>query len=138
MAATGAFRKVLARQGTEVGSLSFSPDGKTVLAGAGAKGNDTDCHVYDVASGREIVTYSGHDNIVLATAISPDGRWAATGGGDKEEIHLWDLRERQAPPWPRRPAAHDGRTGTAGLRGRVRHGWAAHCLGERISRSHAQ
>ena len=47
----------------------------TALAG-------NDCHVYDTASGREIVTYRGHDNIVLATAISPDGRWAATGGGD--------------------------------------------------------
>ena len=89
--ATGAFRKVLARQGTAVGSLSVSPDGKRLLSGAGEGSEGTHCHVYDLASGEETVTYSGHDNIVLATAISPDGRWAATGGGDNRGIHLWDL-----------------------------------------------
>ena len=65
--------------GDVVGSLSFSPDGKLLLSGAGSA--PANCHVYDIASGKEIVTYTGHDNIVLATAFSPDGRWAATGGG---------------------------------------------------------
>jgi WD40 repeat protein len=83
---TGAFRKTLARQGTAAGSLSLSPDGNTLLSGSGI-GSGNDCHVYDFASGREIVSYSGHDNIVLATAISPDGRWATTGGFHGE-IHL--------------------------------------------------
>ena len=87
---TGAFRKTLARQQTAVGSLSFSADGETLLSGTGGPGGN-ECHVYDVASGREIVTYRGHDNIVIATAISPDGRWAATGGGHNYEIALWDL-----------------------------------------------
>lgn len=89
---TGMFRKTLARQASEVGSLSFSPDGKSVLSGVGTTGADTNCHAYDVGSGRELVTYRVHDNIVLGTAISPDGRWAATGGGSDNEIHLWDLR----------------------------------------------
>jgi WD40 repeat protein len=88
---TGAFLKTLARQKTWVGSLSFSPDGETLLSGVGL-GADSDCHVYDLASGREILTYKGHDGIVLATAIGPDGRWAATGGGNNQEIHIWDLR----------------------------------------------
>ena len=96
---TGAFLKVLARQKTEVGSLSFSPDGKRLLSGVG-DGVGNDCHVYDTASGRETVTYRGHDNIVIATAISPDGRWAATGGGNNQEIHIWDLAtaERRKGP----------------------------------------
>ena len=59
-----------------------------------------DCHVYDVASGKEIATYTGHDNIVLATAFSPDGRWAATGGGDNNEIHLWDPHSGKPRPGP--------------------------------------
>ena len=65
-----------------MGCLSFSPDGKLLLSGCGQRCGNAQCHVYDTASGREIVTYRGHDNIVLATAFSPDGRWAATGGGD--------------------------------------------------------
>jgi WD40 repeat protein len=94
----GRFLRVLARQGTVVGSLSFSPDGKLLLSGV--SGAPTNCHVYDIASGREIATYTGHDNIVLATAFSPDGRWAATGGGNNEEIHLWDPHTGKPRPGP--------------------------------------
>ena len=92
---TGAFRKTLARQPTEVGSLSFSRDGSRLLSGiskTSADSNPYGAKVFDVASGREIVTYPGHDNVVIATAISPDERWAATGGGSNNEIHLWDPR----------------------------------------------
>ncbi len=48
-------------------------------------------HLFDVATGKEILRYQGHDNIVVATAISPDGLYAATAGGDNQEIHLWKL-----------------------------------------------
>ena len=65
---------------------------KTLLSGVIAPVGPFHCHVYELASGREIVTYRGHDNIVKATAISPDGRWAATAGGQNNEIHIWDLR----------------------------------------------
>ena len=37
-------------------------------------------------------TYGKHDNIVLAAAISPDGRLVATGGGNNNEIHVWDVQ----------------------------------------------
>ena len=83
----GRFLRVLARQGTMVGSLSFSPDGKLLLSGVGSA--PANCHVYGIASGKEIVTYAGHDNIVLATAFSPDGRWAATGGFNGD-VQIWD------------------------------------------------
>ncbi len=89
---TGTFLKTLARQQTAVASLSFSRDGKALLSGSGGNGLLSHCHVYNVASGREIATYKGHDNAVIATAISPDGRWAATAGGTGFPIHIWDLR----------------------------------------------
>jgi WD40 repeat protein len=108
--------KVLARQEAAVRSLGVSPDGKRLLSGAHVR-PPLLCHVYDLASGREIVTYSGHDNIVAATAICPDGRWAATGGGNAREIHLWDLKtgERRMGP--------DGQPLTLGGQGRPV--WAA-------------
>jgi WD40 repeat protein len=89
---TGAYKEILAHQKTAVGSLTFSPDGKYLLAGAGYQGRGNDCHVYDATTGELVVTYTEHDNIVLATAISPDSRWAATGGGDAQEIRIWDLK----------------------------------------------
>jgi hypothetical protein len=71
-----------------------------LLSGNGAATRPWPLHVYDIASGKEIVTYTGHDNVVIATAFSPDGRWAATGGGDNKEIHLWDPHTGKPRPGP--------------------------------------
>jgi len=90
---TGAFIEILAQQESDISSLSFSPDGKFLLSGAGGLGSSNiKCFVFEVSSGDIHLEYDKHDNIVLATAISPDGRWAATGGGDNKEIHIWDLK----------------------------------------------
>jgi len=86
---TGRFIKTLANQGTQVGSLSFSPDGRYLVSGVSSA--PTHCHVWSIPDGQEIVTYRDHDNIVLATAVSPDGQWVATGGGNNQEIHRWSL-----------------------------------------------
>lgn len=88
---TGRFEKVLTRNVTQVWALTFSPDGKQLLSGVGDLSPDRDSHVYDVATGSELVRYSNHDNIVVATGISPDGKLAVTGGGNRNEIHVWEL-----------------------------------------------
>src|SRR5262249_2325967 len=49
-------------------------------------------HVWDVATGKEIATYRKHDNSVIAGAVSPDGRLAATAGGNQSQIHVWSLQ----------------------------------------------
>ncbi len=90
---TGRFIKTLANQGTQVGSLSFSPDGGYLVSGVSMQRGHFYCHVWSYPSGKKIVTYKEHDNIVLATAVSPDGRWVATGGGSNQEIHVWNLRD---------------------------------------------
>jgi WD40 repeat protein len=87
----GSFLRVLAQQKIGAGSLSFSLNGKLLVSTCGFG----DCsgalgYVYDVASGQQVASYSGHDNAVFASAFSPDGRWVATGGGANNEIHLWD------------------------------------------------
>jgi len=88
---TGQFIKTLANQGTQIGSLSFSPDGSYLVSGVSSV--PTNCHLWSYPSGKEIVTYKQHDNIVLATAISADGRWVATGGGNDRAIHILNLRD---------------------------------------------
>jgi WD40 repeat protein len=78
--------------------LAFSRDGKhlAVCAGRGAK-------VWDVATSRKLWTISGHPALTTRVALSPDGRWLATGSdsalnwaiqpGTKQStvIKLWDL-----------------------------------------------
>jgi WD40 repeat protein len=126
---TGNFRKTLARQPTEPGSLSFTPDGKTLVASvskAVADSNPYGAYVYEVPSGREIAIYRQHQNITLATAISPDGQWAATGGGANNEIHLWSPKPTGPEGSPGEAERRNGQDGEPlSLTGQGQPVWAA-------------
>jgi WD40 repeat protein len=77
-------------KGGEVMSLTFSPDGRSLLTGAGAA--PYHCLVFDVERAAPVLVYRGHQHLVVATAISPDGRLAVTAGGRDNEIHLWEMQ----------------------------------------------
>src|SRR5262249_36695288 len=47
--------------------------------------------VWEVGSGKRLQQLQQHDDIVIAAAISPDGRFAATGGHADEAIRVWEL-----------------------------------------------
>jgi WD40 repeat protein len=69
--------------------VAFSPDGKRLLTGS----FDHTLKLWDIASGREIRTYSvpqGQRNMVLSVAFSPDGKLVASGSGDNV-ARLWDV-----------------------------------------------
>lgn len=103
-AKTGVLLKSLRSLDAAAASLSFSPDGGRLLAGAGWGGGYV-CTLLAVPSGDIATEFKEHDNVVLATAISPDGRTAATAGGDNDEIYLWSTRTGQ----PIRTLAGQGR-----------------------------
>jgi WD40 repeat protein len=89
--ATGMPIRAWMQPGSNPGSLSFRTDGKSLLSGTGSYGSDNNVHVWNVADGKEILTYTRHDNIVVAAAISPDGKLAATGGFNGD-VQIWDLQ----------------------------------------------
>jgi hypothetical protein len=64
---------------------AWSPDGKW-LAAAGS--SDRTAKVWDAATGRELLTLSGHRGDVNSVAWSPDGRRLATGSGTIDCRHL--------------------------------------------------
>jgi WD40 repeat protein len=86
---TGMLIRAWMQAGSNPGSLTFSPDGKWLLSGTGSYGRYHNAHVWNVADGKEIA-HTQHDNIVIATAVSPDGKLAATGGGSRFSIHVWE------------------------------------------------
>jgi WD40 repeat protein len=49
--------------------------------------------LWDLAKFKETTTLLGHEDRVLSGAISPDSRWAVSGGRDLQ-VKLWDLKER--------------------------------------------
>jgi WD40 repeat protein len=56
---------------------------------ASASGDKT-IKFWDVATGRELRTLTGHKNSVTSLAFSPDGLWLASSSWDKT-IKIWDV-----------------------------------------------
>lgn len=81
----------------EVHSLVFSPDGRHLLVtGVGHNGGDVSrlVRLWNVAEGQVAATFTGHSDIVIASAFSPDGQHAVTGSWDRTAI-VWDVKTGQ-------------------------------------------
>jgi WD40 repeat protein/formylglycine-generating enzyme required for sulfatase activity len=77
-----------------VKSVEFSGDSKLL-----ACGHDKTVKLWDLETGVEPETLSGHTDRVISVAISGDSRWLVSAGWDKT-ILLWDLSdaEKNAKP----------------------------------------
>jgi WD40 repeat protein/serine/threonine protein kinase len=95
----------------QVMSLTYSPDGKTILGGGGSHSSelgDVDCWVrrWDAATGEPLGPTIVHDIRVWAVAYSPDGKSFLVGSGSndgqKGHVRLWDAAtdEPLGPPLP--------------------------------------
>ena len=65
-------------------SVAFSPDGKQIVSGLWYY-----VKLWDVNTGSEIRSFSGHKEYVYSVTFSPDGRQIVSGAQDKT-IKLWD------------------------------------------------
>jgi len=89
--ATTQTSKVFAEQKVTIGALSFSSDGAQLIATCGYHCSENPGeHVWDVATGRLLRIYRGHDDSVRAVAVR--GGLVVTAGGRNNEIHIWQLR----------------------------------------------
>jgi RNA polymerase sigma factor (sigma-70 family) len=91
-------------------SLDASPDG-TLLAAAESSaetGQPTaPLKVWDVASGKEVLSLTGHSNRILGVAFTRDGRGLVAAGGKHKaygEINYWDLITGQLRATHKTPA----------------------------------
>jgi WD40 repeat protein len=76
--------QVLRGHANTVVALVFSPDGRS-LASCGFDGST---RVWDLATGRVRLTYTGHEAMVYHLAFSPDGRRIASAGWDGT-VRIW-------------------------------------------------
>jgi WD40 repeat protein len=66
--------------------LAFHPNSRLLAIPS----SDNRIRVWDVASGREVLTLRGHNGRVLRVAFSPDGRLLASTSEDRT-VKVWDL-----------------------------------------------
>ncbi len=78
-------QKTLAHARINPNAIAFSSDGTRLATGA----EDGTAKVWDVNSGRLLVTLTGHKGYVLDVAWNPDGTRLATGGWDRT-VRIWD------------------------------------------------
>jgi WD40 repeat protein len=78
-----------------VSSVAFSPDGRLLASGSCSKYNSPsgyciqgEIKLWEVASGSEVRTLTGHADWVNSVAFSPDGRLLASGA---LAIKLWEV-----------------------------------------------
>jgi WD40 repeat protein len=69
-----------------VSAVAWSPDGSLVVS-AHDQGM---LLLWDVASGKHIRTFKGHEGIVQSVVFSPDGKWLVSGSIDRT-VRLWDI-----------------------------------------------
>jgi U4/U6 small nuclear ribonucleoprotein PRP4 len=69
-------------------SVSFHHDGSLICSG----GSDAICRVWDIRTGRAIMTLEGHAEAVLTLDFSPDGFHLVSGSLDGF-CQIWDLRK---------------------------------------------
>ena len=74
-----------------VNSVAFSPNGELVAAGT-ANG---EVRLWQVSSGKPLLTCDTHSNWVFSIAFSPDGSILASGNED-QTLQLWDVNSGQA------------------------------------------
>lgn len=80
-------KSVFAKSFKNIFSLALSPDGKLLATGD----IDGQIHLWQMADGKNLLTFKGHEGVVWTVAFSPDGQTLASGGHDGL-IKLWDTQ----------------------------------------------
>ena len=81
--------RILTEINCMVNAVAITPDGTKIVSGS----SDNTIKVWDLSTGKDLLTLKGHKDIVDAVAITPDGTKIVSGSVDKT-IKVWDFNVR--------------------------------------------
>ena len=88
----GKLRQKFDKLGNWITSLRFTGTSRSLLFTRGsAVFRDHSATLLSLETGKERVRFTGNNDSVFASAISPDNALAATSGGTSQEIYVWGL-----------------------------------------------
>lgn len=79
----------------KVNQIRTTSDGQTLVVATGVAGVGGEAILLSVASGELLGRFVGHKDTIYSAALSPDGKWLATGSYDRKAI-LWDRSTGEA------------------------------------------
>jgi WD40 repeat protein len=79
------YKLLSGHQPSEAWGVAFSSNGQRLYS----VGDDATLKVWDMKSGTLLSSQKDHESLVSCLAVSPDGRWIATGSYD-DTVILWD------------------------------------------------
>ena len=85
---TKTWQDIVTLSTVNVTCLAFAPDGTRIAVGM--SGRQPTVQIWDIATGKPIVTFTGHKRGIRSLAFSPDSSLLASGGSDGV-IYLWDI-----------------------------------------------
>jgi WD40 repeat protein len=83
-------KSVFASSFKSIYSLTLSPNGKLLAMGD----IDGQIHLRQIADGKNLLIFKGHEGCILSVAFSPSGQILASGGYDNL-VKLWDVKTGQ-------------------------------------------
>ncbi|MEK6249076.1 MAG: hypothetical protein N2C12_12910 [Planctomycetales bacterium] len=74
----------------KINDVRFTVDSAQLVVATGVAGLRGEVHVWNVADGKHLRTFTGHRDTIYVAVPSPDGKTLATGSYDRKII-LWDF-----------------------------------------------
>ncbi|MBX3420444.1 MAG: hypothetical protein KF752_02695 [Pirellulaceae bacterium] len=88
----------------KITSLRLSPDGQRLVVGAGQVGASGTVTLVGLSERKVLKTFADHADAVYCAALSPDGRWLASGSYDRTVV----VRDMQSEQIVARLTGHNG------------------------------